>query len=93
MEFLAEFLFDLLLEGSIELLGSQKVPVFFRFLAGLIVGGVYAAMLTLGVMLLRNGLCSQDWALTAVGLGVTALFVVFGILLVRRFRKRSRKDA
>ena len=49
MDFILEFLFEIILEGTIAITEERKVPFILRFICGVIIGVFYAGLI--GVLL------------------------------------------
>ncbi len=87
MDLIMEFLFELILEGSLELAGSRKIPMVLRILAAAILLAVYGGLLMLGVMLLFRGIERLDWPLMLVGLFLVLLIAFFGVKVIKKYKK------
>ena len=83
MEFIFEFIFDLIVEGSVEVLGEKKVPVFLRILAGIIVILVYGGIVGLIVYL---GISDKNWGLLVIGAALIVLFTIYIWKTVKKHR-------
>ncbi len=83
MEFIFEFIFDLIVEGSVEVLGEKKVPVFLRILAGIIVILVYGGIVGLIVYL---GISDKSWGLLVIGAALIVLFTIYIWKTVKKHR-------
>lgn len=92
MEFLLELLFDIIVEGSIELGSEKTVPMPLRILAALIVLAVFFGM---GGLFVYGGydamLVSNNGA--AIVLFAVGAFMVFGGIFVifKMFQKKKEK--
>ncbi len=89
MEVIFEILFELVLEGSLELAASRDTPWPLRILCAGILLLVYGGLLVLTVLLMNSGIRDRDWALLLVGLVCAALFLVAGWFLVQKIRGKS----
>ncbi len=84
-----EAILDLILEGSLEIFGNRKMPLVLRILAGTILIMVYGGLAALGVMLTLSGIQNSEVPLILCGLFLVALVVGFGVMLVRKWHKRT----
>ena len=93
MEFLLELLFDIIVEGSIELGSEKTVPMPLRILAALIVFVVFFGM---GGLFVYGGyeamLGSNKGA--GIALFVVGAFMMFGGIFVifKMFQKKKEKE-
>ena len=88
MEFFLEVLFDLILEGSIEIGTSRKVPLVFRILALSLLVVVYGAFVVflavMAVIMWKDG--------SIVGsILVICIDVIFSFMVVLAVRKKYRE--
>lgn len=93
MDILFEFLFELIVEGALELSTSRRVPLPLRILAAVIVvvvfGGVTFLIAFTGVMLLR----SEDNMIALAVLMFLIAALIAGVLIwrvVKFYKNRSR---
>ncbi len=86
MELILEILFEIILDGSLELAGAKKVPMVLRILATAILIAVYGGLLALGVLLTCSGIEKTDWMLAAVGLLLVLLISFFGVKLIKKYQ-------
>ena len=74
MEEILEFVFEIILEGSIELSTSRKVPMPLRVLAVFVLILVYGGLIALVAMIMQE--CWQEenmtafWAVAIIGAGI-----------------------
>ncbi len=93
MELILEIFLEIILDGSLELAGSRKVPMILRILAAAILIAVYSGLLALGVLLMCSGIGKSDWMLAAVGLLLVLLIGFFVIKLIKKYQnERSDRD-
>lgn len=71
MEFIFEIIFELIVEGSVEILGEKKVPVFLRVLAAVVVAAVFGGLVVFLVIL---GVTEKNWVYLAIGAALAVLF-------------------
>ena len=90
MEFLLELLFDITIEGSIELGSEKKVPLPIRILAVLIVLAVFFGMGLLFIHMGYDAIMRGDNAAAVVFFGV-GVFLIFGgmYIIFKMFRKKK----
>lgn len=93
MEFLLDLLFDIILEGSIEIGSEKKVPLFLRILVG---GIVLAIFLGLSGMLIYAGyemllMDSKVGAIIFFGVGV--FLMLGGTLLIRKMFYKKKENS
>lgn len=88
MEFLLEFLFDLVLEGSIEIGMSRKVPLPFRILALTLLVLVYGAFI---VLLVIVAVTMWQEGSTVGSILVICIDVIFAVMVVLAVRKKYRE--
>lgn len=88
MDFILELLFEIILDGSIELCEteSKKVPGVLRLLAGLIVGAVYVGLL---ILFLWVGITDRSPVMLGMAVVFLIVTVAFGVKFYRAFRKRK----
>ena len=91
MEFLFELLAEIVIEGSIELGTSRKVPWILRILLLLLVGGVYILLLvaitSVGIDCLERG----DTSAAVIILAVDVLIAAAVIYMFVKSYKKNRK--
>ncbi len=87
MEWIIEFVLELILDGSMEVLGAKRAPVWIRALAGIVLLIVYGGLLTVGACLMISGIKHADWAQVAVGGVLTVLVIGFAVYLAKSRRK------
>lgn len=84
MELLFEIIFELIVEGSLEISSARKVPLLLRIVAGLILIGVYGGI---AGFLLYEGFVSRNWVLAAGGIAI----LLFGIVgFWKTYKKHHR---
>lgn len=92
MEFLLELLFDIIVEGSIELGSEKTVPMPLRILAALIVLVVFFGMGGLFVYMGYDAMLGNDNS-AAIAFAVGALMVFGGIFVIfKMFQKKKEKE-
>ena len=83
MEELIEILIELVLEGSLELLKSKKVPKWIRVIIGLIFISIIIGLIALGLTLLKETIIGGI-IIMSVG-----LFMLIGITLkIKKYLKQ-----
>lgn len=91
MDFLLELLFDIIVEGSIELGSEKAVPMPLRILAALIVIAVFFGMGGLFVYMGYEAMLVSDNS-AVIAFAVGALMVFGGIFVIfKMFRKKQEK--
>ena len=75
MDDLIEFLIELVLDGSHELLKSKKIPKWIRYLIALIFIGLTIGLMVLGIILLKETFVG---GIIIIGAG---LFLLVGITI------------
>lgn len=89
MEFLLELLFEIILEGTLELGTSRRVPVVIRILALLLIlalfGGVTILIVIAGIHVLKQGDTLVGVLLLAAAL-LMALVSIY--MVVKKIRRR-----
>ena len=88
-EFIFEFILELVLDGSIEVLGEKKVPLALRVAAGIIVGIVYVGIVAL---LLFEGISEKNWAIAVLGAGIGIFFGAGFISVIKKRRKQNARQ-
>lgn len=93
MEFLFELLFDIIVEGSIELGSEKTVPMPLRILAALIVLVVFFGMGGLFVYMGYEAMLGSDKVAAIALFAVGALMVLGGIFVISKmfYKKRTKK--
>ncbi len=93
MDFLFELIFEVIIEGTIELGTSKKVPSPIRVLLLLILGVIFGALIgmfaMIGIDCWKRGDIAIATLLFAIAVALT-LFVVFG--LGKKY-KENKKDS
>ena len=84
MDFILEFLFDLIVEGSLEASTDKKVPLPVRIIAAVILIGVYGGLI--GICL-YSGIREKSWVLLLLGV-IILIMTALGIRSVYRKRRR-----
>ncbi len=82
MEFLFDIIFEIIVEGSLELSTTKKVPTILRILAAIVFIAIYGGLIALFFFF---GIKNRQPLLILLGIGVSAL-VVFAV------RKYIRKN-
>lgn len=91
MEFILEIIFDIILEGSLEIGTSRKVPVGFRIVAVAVLAFVYIGLVVLLVTFAVD-LWKEGRNAAAVIVGIIDIFVsVLIICVVRKKYKEYKK--
>lgn len=90
MEFLLELLFEIILEGTLELGTSRRVPVVIRILALLLIlalfGGVTILIVIAGIYVLKQG----DTLVGVLLLAASLLMALGSIyMVVKKIRRRQ----
>lgn len=84
MEFLLELLIDLIIDGSIELSSSKKVPNFIRYFLILFIVILYLSVIgilfVLGIVIGR-----ENYAVGSLLIILSLVFLIFSVL---EFRKK-----
>ena len=82
MDDIIEFLIELVLDGSHELLKSKKVPKWIRYLIALIFISITIGLIVLGITLLKESIIS---GIIIMGVG---LFMLIGMTIkIRKYFK------
>lgn len=84
MELIMEFLFELIVEGSLEAFSDRKVPVPLRILAAVVLLGVYGCVIG---FCFYCGIRDREWVLIILGI-VILVFTVLGARAVYRKRRK-----
>ena len=92
MEFLLELLFEIIIEGSIEISSKKTVPIPLRVLPAVIVLSAYFGMGGLLIYMGYDAILGCDTAV-AIALFVVSVFWLFGgiSIIVKMFRKKKEK--
>lgn len=92
MEFLIELLFEIVVEGSIELGSEKTVPIPLRILAAFIVLAVFFGMGGLVIYMGYDEILNGDKT-AAIALFVVGIFFMFGgmFIILKMFRKKKEK--
>ena len=92
MEFLLELLFEIVVEGSIELGSEKTVPISLRILAACIVLAVFFGMGGLFIYMGYDAILGGDKAF-AIAVFVMGIFLMFGgmFIILKMFRKKKEK--
>lgn len=88
MDFLFELIFDVILEGTIELSTSKKVPLIVRILLLMIVLLIYGGMIGIFVMI---GLECWQRGDSAAAIFVYAIAAILAVLVVYMIRKKCKE--
>ena len=84
MGFIAEFLFELIVEGSWEASSDKKVPLAVRIIAGLILMAVYGALIGVCFFI---GIHDRKWIVLVLGI----VILVITVLGVRTMYKNHKE--
>lgn len=94
MDDVLEFLFELVLEGSMELSTNRKVPKPFRILALLVLLVVYGGLIAIVAAIMLE--CRQEqnmaafWTVAVIGIGIV---VLIGYVAWKKYKEiRKRKE-
>ena len=88
MDFLFELLFEIIIEGSLEIGTSRKVPLLLRILALLVFLVVFGGVAVLLFVCGFNALREKEMAFGVLCLAVSLLLVFGSIYMVaKKFRK------
>lgn len=90
MEFLLELLFEIVIEGSVELGSEKKVPIPLRILAAFIVLTIFFGMGGVFIYMGYNATMEND-TVAAIALFAVGAFMMFGgiFIIVKMFRKKK----
>ena len=92
MEFLFELLFEIIIEGSIELGSEKTVPMPIRILAAVIALAIFFGMGGLFIYMGYDEILGGDKTAAIALFSVGALLVFGGIfVVVKMFRKKKEK--
>ncbi|MGN0383686.1 MAG: hypothetical protein ACI4DS_05390 [Eubacterium sp.] len=93
MEILLEFLFDIIIEGSIELGSEKTVPIPLRILAAFIVLAVFFGMGGLFVYMGYDATLVDDKG-AAIALFIAGAFLMLGgmFVILKMFHKKAKSD-
>ncbi|MBQ8684268.1 MAG: hypothetical protein IJ518_07120 [Clostridia bacterium] len=87
MEIIFEFIFSILVEGSIEVTGEKSMPLFVRILAILILSVIYFGLFGL---LLFAAIKSKDAFFISCACIITGLITgAFILVIVKKMKKRK----
>lgn len=93
MEFILELLFDIIVEGSFELVSAKKIPTILRFLAGLVCCVVLVGLLVvfIGVSIgqFQDGNAGAGAVFAAMSIG----YVILVFYVLRKKFKEYKKNA
>ncbi len=92
MDIVLEILFEIILDGSLELIGTKKVPLLIRILAALVLLVVYGGLFVLGIQLLVSGIQKKEWILCIVSAIILLIVVGFGVMIVRKYRSDAASE-
>ena len=84
MEFIMEFLFELIVEGSLEASSDKKVPLPVRIIAAIVLIVVYGGMIGL---FLYSGIHGRNWGMLILGV-IILVITVLGARAVYKKRKQ-----
>ena len=76
MEVFIEFVFDVVVEGCLNLIANKKIPFIFRILMGMVLGLVFGGLFLLLITLMFLSLRSHDYIVA---------FILFFIVLAYSF--------
>lgn len=86
MELIIDFLFEVLLEGSFEIMMSKKTPLFLRILVGIPLGIVYIGLFLLFAYLCFDSIRNYDYGFAFMFLIIDIIYIFIIIHLVRKRR-------
>lgn len=85
MDIILEFLFEVIVDGSFELVTHKKVPLIIRIIAGIFVFAVYGGLIGLCFFLgIKN---SQ---IVLIALGIIILLLSF-LAIYRKYKEKGTK--
>ena len=91
MEFVLELLFDIIVEGSIELGSEKKIPMPLRILALLIVWTVFFGMGGVFIYEGYNSYIAGESQGTWLALGMGIFMIIGGIFIAYKMFKKKKE--
>lgn len=89
MEFILELLFEIIIEGSWELVTNKKVPIPLRILAVLVFVGIYGGLIVVFILLGLDAMKTKPvlgWLLIII-----AVLLVVGVVYMIRKKWREKR--
>ena len=77
MEMFLEFIFDVVVEGCLNLISNKKIPFLLRVLMGMVLGIVFGGIFLLLVALMFLSLRSHDYLISFILLFVVLVYSFF----------------
>ena len=84
MEILFEFIFEVLLEGSFELVKSKKIPLWLRVLVAIPLAVIYGGLFFLFLSLMVDSYRSQDYLFTILFFGIEIGYIALIVHLIKK---------
>ena len=92
MEFIFELIFDIIVEGSIELGSEKKVPMPLRILALLVVLIIFIGMAGIMLFIGYDAMMNGQVAVSILLYAVSVFILAGGMYQVRKMFKAHRED-
>ena len=92
MEFIFELLFEIIVEGSIELSTHRKVPMIIRILALLLFLGIYGSLIVVLFLVGYDAAKSGDTGAAGMMYALDILFIVIILYVIRKKFKENRTE-
>ncbi len=92
LEFILDFVFDLILEGSTMLLAETKVPMIIRVIAGIIVTGLFLVIAGVLFLIGYSSFVDRQYIGTFVGFGVGIFMLMGGFFYLRKALRKRKED-
>lgn len=90
LEFILDFVFDIILEGSTMLLAETKVPMIIRVIAGIVISGLFLAIAGLLFFIGYSSFVDGEYLGMLLGFGAGLVVLIGGFFYIRKeFRKRK----
>ena len=73
MEVILEFLFELIVEGSLEASSDKKIPLPLRIIAGIVLIGIYGSLIGFCIF---SGIHDRNWIVLVLGIIILVITIL-----------------
>ena len=91
MEILFEFIFEVLIEGSFELVKNRNLPIWLRIIVGIPLVVIYGGLFLLFTYLIFDCLNSKEYLFSLFFFIIDICFVCLLIYLIKKEKKDETK--
>lgn len=92
LEFIAEFIFEIILEGSVMLVSEKKVPMPIRVIAFLIVVGLFLGISGVFVCIGYSAFGEQSYVAASICFAIALFILAVGIYQIKKELRKRKGD-